>query len=184
MQPQVQTSSDSPIQVDFLPLAELGIPGRIGLTLAPGQLFLDSTTVYDRDLVSDLNRLRQVYGIDQLVCLLEPEELKDLGIPHLLAEAEAIGMTTEWLPISDEGVPASMPEFAALVARVVQTASNGKSAVIHCRGGRGRTGMLAACCLVQLGHDPETAIQTVQQIRTGALQAENKRHYIHQFASI
>lgn len=184
MQTQVQTSSDSPIEVDFLPLTELGISGRIGLTLAPGQLFVDSTTVYDRDLVSDLNRLRQVYGINQLVCLLEPEELDSLGISHLLAETEATGMTTEWLPISDEGVPDSMPEFAELVERVVQTVSSGSSVVIHCRGGRGRTGMLAACCLVQLGHDPELAIQTVQQIRTGALQAENKRQYIHQFASI
>ena len=184
MQPKAQTSSDSPIQVDFLPLAKLGISGRIGLTQAPGQLFVDSTTIYDRDLALDLQRLRQVYRIDQLVCLLEPKELKDLGIPDLLAQAEAIGMTTEWFPIADDGIPASLTEFAALVARVVRLATIGKAVVIHCRGGRGRTGMLAACCLAHFGYSPDAAIQTVQQIRTGALQAENKRQYVYQFAEI
>ena len=93
-------------------------------------------------------------------------------------------MTTEWFPISDDGIPASLTEFAALVARVVQLATLGKAVVIHCRGGRGRTGMLAACCLVHFGNSPDAAIQTVQQIRTGALQAENKRQYVYQFAEI
>lgn len=133
----VQTSSAVPIQVDFLPLAELGLSGRIGMTIAPGQQFLDGATVYDRDLASDLDRLRQLYHIDQLICLLEPEELDSLGIPNLLAEAEKRGMTTEWLPISDEGVPDSMPEFAALVERVVQTASSGSSVVISLSGRAG-----------------------------------------------
>jgi protein tyrosine phosphatase (PTP) superfamily phosphohydrolase (DUF442 family) len=181
----VTTSANShevqPIQVDFLTLPQ-SVLGKIGLTIAPGQVFCDATEAHDRSLAQDLERLQHFYGIEMLVCLLEPEELQTLQIPDLLTQAQALGMTTEWFPIADDGVPDSIAAFTALIERLVQAAVAGRSVVIHCRGGRGRTGMVAACCLVQLGYEPKLAIEQVRAIRPGALQVELKRNYVHQFA--
>ncbi|MEL7037053.1 MAG: cyclin-dependent kinase inhibitor 3 family protein [Cyanobacteria bacterium J06592_8] len=176
-----QTSVSSPLAVEFLTSDLLQQSGKIGMTMAPGKQDEEAEMVWNRDLKVDLERLREYYGIDRLVCLLEPEELNQLGIPDLLTQAQAYGMATEHFPISDEGLPESMADFSALVERLVQAVKSGESLVIHCKGGRGRTGMLAAACLVKLGYSPENAIATVQQNRSGALSTAIKRDYVHQF---
>jgi protein-tyrosine phosphatase len=135
----VFTSASSPIEVDILTADLLQQPGQIAMTMAPGKQDEEKEMIWSRDLQADLERLREQFGINRLVCLLEEEELQHLGIPDLLTEAEARGVTTEHLPIPDEGLPDSMAAFAALVDRVVTALSGGETVLIHCKGGRGRT---------------------------------------------
>jgi protein-tyrosine phosphatase len=47
---------------------------------------------------------------------------------------------------------------------------NGDDVVVHCKGGLGRAGMIAARLLVELGMDTEEAIQTVRHVRKGAIE--------------
>ena len=176
-----QTSVSSPIEVDFLTSQLLQQPGQIGLTIAPGKQDEEADILWNRDLQVDLSRLREHYGIDRLVCLLEADELHQLGIPDLLTTAQAYGMVTGHLPIPDEGLPHSMVVFSTLVDQLVEAVSSGETVVIHCKGGRGRTGMLAAACLVQLDYSPQDAIATVQQVRSGALSTALKRDYVEKF---
>ncbi len=46
----------------------------------------------------------------------------------------------------------------------------GNDVVVHCKGGLGRAGMIAARLLVELGVEPEEAIRSVRQVRKGAIQ--------------
>ena len=177
----IETSASFPLKVDFLTRDLLKQPGRIGMTIAPGKHDEEADIVWKRNLKTDLTRLHEHYGIDRLVCLLEGEELHHLGIPNLLTAASAHGMVTEHLPIPDDGLPDSMTAFSALVDQLLNAVSTGESVLIHCNGGRGRTGMLAACCLVGLGYFPEDAIVKIQQARTGALSVAIKRDYVHRF---
>ncbi len=176
-----RTSASDPIVVDFLTSDRLQQPGKIGMTMAPGKQDEETEVIWQRDLRADLDRLREHYNIDRLVCLLEADELKHLGIPTLLAEANARGIATEQLPIPDEGLPESMEVFATLVNQVVEAVKAGETVLIHCKGGRGRTGLLAAAALVQLGETPETAIAAVREIRSGALSVALKRDYVYEF---
>ncbi|NJL82150.1 MAG: protein phosphatase [Chloroflexaceae bacterium] len=180
MKPTV-TSESSPLEVDFLTSDLLGRPGQIAMTMAPGKQDEEAEIIWKRDLQADLKRLREYYGINHLICLLEDEELHQLGIPELLRQAPAHGLITEHFPIADEGLPDSMAAFSALVERVVAALSAGKTVLIHCKGGRGRTGMLAAACLVKLGYSPEAAIAKVRQIRSGALSTVIKQDYVFRF---
>ncbi len=95
---------------------------------------------------ADLARLKTHYGVDQLVCLLEAEELEQLGISTLLAEANALGLTTENLPIVDDELPTSLEGFTALVDRILVATAAGETVAVHCRGGTGRTGTVVAAC--------------------------------------
>jgi hypothetical protein len=41
---------------------------------------------------------------------------------------------------------------------VVERHGAGDGVVVHCHGGRGRTGMVLGCALVMLGHDPDAVV--------------------------
>ncbi len=176
-----ETSEISPLRVDFLPDNVLNLPGKIGITIAPGKKGTGLNVVWNRDLNQDLAHLRQHYGTSVLVCLMEQQELSLLEIPDLLTQSQLQGMQTDWFPIPDLSTPASMDDFMALVQRIVQAVRDQQTVVICCRGGLGRTGLVAACCLVLLGEAPEKAIVTVRQVRTGAIETKIQQQYIVRF---
>lgn len=146
---------DDPLRADDIP--GHGRPGRIGLTICPGR------TDRDRDLDVDLDTLRAA-GTDVLVCLVEPHELVSLGVPTLGREVERRGMTFVHLPIRDQGV-ATDEDGHALVRQVLAMLDEGKNVVVHCMGGIGRSGTVAACVLVSSGLTPEQAIAAVRRAR-------------------
>lgn len=51
----------------------------------------------------------------------------------------------------------------------------GETATIHCRGGLGRTGMLAAQILVEGGTKPQEAIDCVRGARPGSIETPEER---------
>ncbi len=54
--------------------------------------------------------------------------------------------------------------------------------IVHCRGGQGRTGTLAACVLVALGHSSDEAIRIVRRARGGAVEDHTGQEgYIRRF---
>jgi protein-tyrosine phosphatase len=54
--------------------------------------------------------------------------------------------------------------------------------VVHCRGGLGRTGTIAACCLVARGRAPRSAIRLVRDARPGAVEVESQVEFVGRFA--
>ncbi len=62
--------------------------------------------------------------------------------------------------------------------RTLERLRAGKSVVIHCRGGLGRTGLLAAACLRALGVDAERAIAIVRAARPGTIENEAQAAFV------
>jgi len=178
---KVKTSATAPIYVDFLEAADTGLAGHIGLTIAPGK---KDGPLWDRDLDTDLGRLRDEYKCDLLVSLMEPHEYEWLGIADLFERASAHDIDTSRFPIEDASVPSpeEMPRFAELIAQVLAAARTGKTVVIHCRGGLGRSGTVAAACLVALGHSPAQAIERVRTVRPGAVETFTQEQWVQAFA--
>jgi len=104
-------------------------------------------------------------GVGAVVSLLTPEEERDLDLIEESTVAESKGLGFLSLPIPDREVPASELEVTAMVARLHEFLASGRSAVIHCRQGIGRAGLLASCLLVFEGKSPLEAIQAVSQAR-------------------
>ena len=86
------------------------------------------------------------------------------------------------LPITDGGVPTDPDAFRALVMTVLGHAHAGKNVVIHCRAGLGRTGLLAAACLVAVGIQPDDAIGVVRATRKNTIETLQQEAYVRAFA--
>ena len=104
-------------------------------------------------------------GVGAVVSLLTPEEERDLDLIEESTVAESKGLGFLSLPIPDREVPASELEVTVMVARLHEFLASGRSAVIHCRQGIGRAGLLASCMLVFEGKTPLEAMQAVSQAR-------------------
>jgi Cyclin-dependent kinase inhibitor 3 (CDKN3) len=176
------TSETNPIRVDFLPKEAHRLPGKLGLTIAPGKAGPGLTGDWDRQLDEDLVRLRDFYRANVLVTLLEDLEMKRIGIPNLLERAARSGFETFWYPIPDVSVPDSIGHSAELVRAILDRLATRRVVVIHCLGGLGRSGTIAACCLVARGTEPDEAIEIVREARPGAVQNEAQETFVRRFA--
>jgi protein-tyrosine phosphatase len=178
------TSETHPIHVDVVPIE--GLPGRLGLTIAPGKKGRSqlSRVRWERDLVTDLRALKERCATDVLVSLLRPYEYELLEIPRLAAEAERLGLATRRFEIDDMSVPAvpRSDAFRDFVAELHADLARGRNVTVHCRGGLGRSGLVAACLLVYDGEAPAAAIARVRACRRGAIETRGQERYVHDFA--
>ena len=150
--------------------------GRIGITFCPGKH--DHTAItgaWARDLGVDLDAIH-AWGAKLVLTLVEPQELKSLKVPELGQKVKNRGLAWCHLPIADYSVPTDTFEQAwAIQGRDIrERLRNGHDIVVHCKGGLGRAGMMAARLLVELGMEPETAIRTVRSARKGAIETPSQ----------
>ncbi len=181
------TSSTHPIRVDTIPLG--GVPGRLGLTFAPGKKDAAGAASWrdfrwDRDLDADLAQLRNRWGTDVLVSLMQAHEHDEASIHDLYATVERHGIRSVPFEIVDASVPAAADRraFASLIEDLHAELASGRNVTVHCKGGLGRSGLVAACILVHAGLDPDAAIDVVRTHRPGSIQTRSQEAYVRDFA--
>jgi len=167
------------LRVDFLPRSALGLAGRLGLTRAPGRWWPGREADGDARLREDVRTLAEDHGARLLVTLLERMELGELG--DVGAAARRAGLAWIHFPIPDMWVPADMEAARRLVARMLAALQRGEGVVVHCWGGLGRAGTIAACCLVARGVEPARAISIVRAARPGAIQSAEQERFVREF---
>jgi protein-tyrosine phosphatase len=152
------------------------------MTFAPGKKPRGLTGHWDRDLEMDLARLRAEYKTDLLVSLIEAHEFAALQIGTLRERAPAHGIEVLWFPIPDVSVPASLEDLGTTVGRIVTDLAAGRTVVIHCMGGLGRTGLVAAACLMATAPlTPAEAMAIVRRARPGAIESREQETYVETF---
>ncbi len=170
-------------QTDPLRIGEASVPraaGVIGLTLCPGKKDPAAATgAWDRDLGTDLDAIAD-WGATTVVSLVEDHELSYLGVEALPREVRRRGMVWLHLPIRDAGIPDRDFERQWLSAGPDLRARllAGERILVHCRGGLGRTGTIAARLLIEMGVSPEDAILAVRRARPGAIENELQEEYV------
>ena len=156
--------------------------GTIAMTSLPGrQQEVAFGGPWKRDLGHDMQAIRNS-GAVRIVSLMETLELRAYKV-HIEAfsrVAGALGMAFHHLPIVDGGTPDQIwvRQWQDEGPKIHQVLAHGNTIAIHCRGGFGRTGTLAAQILVELGTSPETAIRLVRDARSGTIETKGQENYI------
>ncbi len=176
----ILTSESHPLRVDFVELPS-GIPGRLGMTFAPGKHHAGRSGWWRRDLDTDLARLVEIHRLRVLVSLMEDHELTRCGIAALPERCDAAGVELWRHPIVDVRAPPELAPTQALVARIIDRLRRGDTVVVHCLGGLGRTGTVVACVLVALGSSAAAAIAACRRARPGAVEVREQEDFVAWF---
>jgi ADP-ribosyl-[dinitrogen reductase] hydrolase len=174
-----KTSLSDPLIVNRVRVRE---GGDIGLTFCPGKRYHGYYSgAWERDLAADLGAIH-AFGGKALVTLMEDRELKAVQVPPdvLAGEAKRLGIEWHHLPVADVDVPNERFEdqwtYSGVRLRGILAA--GGNVVIHCLGGLGRTGTIAARLLVEFGASPESAIRQVREARPGSIETPRQEEYV------
>ncbi|MHB8886279.1 MAG: cyclin-dependent kinase inhibitor 3 family protein, partial [Methylovirgula sp.] len=160
--------------------------GRIGITFCPGKHDdAASTGAWARDLSADLDVIA-TWGARLVLTLVEPAELAALEVPHLGAEIRGRGLDWRHLPIADYSVPSEAFEkqWETHGRDIRALLRSGADVLVHCKGGLGRAGMIAARLLIELGMAPEQAIQDVRRAREGAIETPAQTALVRQMKTM
>jgi hypothetical protein len=160
--------------------------GRIGITFCPGKHDRAALTgAWARDLATDLYAIA-AWGARIVVTLVEPAELAALRVPQLGAEVLDRGLDWRHLPIPDFSVPDAVFErqWRSHGRDIRSALRNGGDVVVHCKGGLGRAGMMAARLLAELGMAPDEAIRAVRRARRGAIETTSQLALVRQTAAV
>lgn len=163
------------MDIHFVPAELLGLKNPIGMMSAPG---------LRRPLEHDLEELYQVHHTGLLVTLVSPVELDILQLRRLPDEARKRHIEALFFPIENCGTPSSLHHLDELVSRILNAAKSGKTPVLHCWAGLGRTGLVAASCLVACGFDALEAIRTIRKIRPRTIENEDQEDFVIAYAGL
>ncbi len=110
-------------------------------------------------------------GAAAVVSLVNDEELAMLGVADLGARLQAAGIRWFHLPIEDDHAPDTAFEQAWLSAgpAIHALLDQGLLVSIHCRGGTGRTGLIATRLLLERCLSLTDASAAVKTVRPKAL---------------
>lgn len=165
----------------------LRIPGRkgvIGMTPCPGiRIESPRRGNVQKNLRRDLAACQEWHA-SGIVTLNEPDELHGLGLGDLGNHAMDSGFWWRHLPITDMGIPDESFEdiWAVEGKQIAASLVAGERVILHCLAGLGRTGMIAARLLVDMGMSPELAVAEVRKIRPRAIQTDEQEKYVHRFS--
>ena len=180
---KVSTSLSSPLQAPSIQLPA-GIPGKLRITFAPGKHGPAelSSTMHERDLQLDLLSLVELQT-DVLAGFTEAFEMEKLSVPlpRLQASAGRLGIRYLHHAIPDMSAPRGEQETQAALEfarELAERVKEGETVTVYCRGGLGRSGMMAALVLTLLGEGADHAIEVVRAARQGAVQTPEQEAFV------
>jgi protein-tyrosine phosphatase len=176
-QVEVWTSDTHPLRIAELDAAG---GGKIGITFCPGKHQDEAASgCWRRDLSSDLDVIEK-WGAKVLITLVEAHELESLSVPALGREVQARGVAWLHLPIVDNWIP-DAPFEASWLAEAPGlhgSLDRGGRILVHCKGGLGRAGTIAARLLMERGATADEAIAAVRRARPGAVENAVQERYL------
>ncbi|CAM9457385.1 unnamed protein product [Chrysoparadoxa australica] len=136
-------------------------------------------------LDASLGQLKDQHGVKAVVSSTTTAEMEKLGVSGMKDECEKHGLVWLHCPINDDGAPkedfaAAWPSASQQVHQIIK---DGGNVALHCKGGNGRTGLLASHILLEMGVPVTTVEKSIKALRPGALTNPEHRAYVSGIAS-
>ena len=107
------------------------------------------------------------WSADVIVTMINVEEFSDPSFASQISNC-----APQWMQaaVPDFGIPET--DFRVVTARLLSILDNQGRVLIHCKGGQGRSGMLALRLLVEQGEYPKTALKRIRSVRPFAVETQ------------
>jgi len=140
--------------------------GVIGISRLPG---------LHGDLQADIDNVIR-WQPNLVVSMTEWKEMEQAGSHSMKNILNINGIEWFHLPIRDYGAPsgASAEAWPRLSATIHRSLDNSGRVLLHCRGGHGRSGMIALRLLVERGELPDIALMRLRAARPGAIETREQ----------
>lgn len=176
------------LDANLQPVGKGSVAGcQVFMSMLPG---VNKAKTNPTKVVADLERIKQLTGIDTIVCLVNRYEMRANGVDYdtYLAVCKRLQIEVVAFEIIEMGAPTQPPPAfdQALVARIIERLKAGRKIAVHCRAGVGRAGLVASCLLMSLGIFP-TPEQCMKYLRTirhpNCVESDVQRRYLVAFAN-
>jgi protein-tyrosine phosphatase len=137
-------------------------PGTLALCPLPG-----AAGAFDADLAQIA-----AFAPALVLSMTEAQERHVRGAGALPDRLAALGIDWAAFPVPDFGTPPSNADWATLAARAHAVLDAGGRVLAHCRGGKGRSGMVVLRLMIERGADPDAALETLREARPGAVETD------------
>lgn len=158
-----------------------GLSGKVILTCFPGRGLGDE---FSFELLDDVFRALSARGCRTLVSLVEDREFAGFcGKPLFAEQMEEYGFAWHHLPISDFQVPdlSFLEAWKSVSMYLIDELRMGRDVCLHCKGGIGRSGTVAALLLVDQGVESDEAIMRVRRARIGAIETAEQESFVRSY---
>lgn len=175
---------NSAFNIDFIEIGQHG--GGIGLGSCPGKhMSPPYGKPCSRNLQDDVLSIK-MWGASIVVTLMEWHELIFVKAHDLPDEISKNNIKWLHLPIVDMGIPdeAFETNWDDNKQAIYDEIDSGGKVFVHCRSGRGRTGVLAAKILIERNFEPSDAINYVRSIRPSAIETLLQEQYLKKIRPI
>ncbi|MBT8439016.1 MAG: dual specificity protein phosphatase family protein [Gammaproteobacteria bacterium] len=131
------------------------------------------------DLATSIRELRQA-GAEAVITMMTDDELDKFEVSSLPEVVQQSRMVWFQFPVEDDAAPAKAFEqsWQAQKNEVLSLVRQGKCVAIHCRGGSGRTGFMAAVIMREMGMDEMQTTTLVQGLRPNSLKFPAHSDYL------
>ena len=162
----------------------LGIKGKVILTSFLG---LDANNIFQQNIF--LNQLSNFVNLNcsTVVSLVEDSEFDQLCEKKLFVR-NIYKHNLKWIHIPIADLKAPDHEFKKKWITTKTLLKNdllkGNNIVLHCKGGIGRSGTIAALILIEHGEENANAIKCVRKKRQGAIENELQEQFVLDYRTI
>lgn len=137
------------------------------------------------DWLEDELRGLSTAGVHLVVSLLTAEEVAELELEGEERACDAAGLQHRSFPIPDRDVPSQGGATSLFISELAAAIAAGRSVVIHCRMGIGRSSLIAASVLGVLGVEPNEALAQLAEARGLAVpDTDAQRQWVMNFHAV
>lgn len=137
-------------------------PGTLALCPLPGR-----GGAFEADMAQI-----QAFAPDLLVSMTETAERTALGATELPQALARAGVGWRHFPVTDFGTPPPDADWAGIATDAHRILARGGRVLTQCRGGLGRSGMVALRLMIEAGEDPDAALARLRAVRPGAVETD------------
>jgi ADP-ribosylglycohydrolase/protein-tyrosine phosphatase len=171
--PDHDGGGDMPIAIDWVDPVAAGltdIDGRLGTARLPG-IGLSGEAIRWAILEQAAAYLAADVGADAVALLALDHEFEPLRTARYTAALAAHHFDLLRATLADDDVPPDPAAFRRVVGDVLARLRQGRTVVLACRTGRGRSALALGCLLREAGVGPDAVLAFLAETRLGAIRS-------------